>query len=63
MVNESVKTIGVQTNPKIEWKDQCEYVKKKMQVTIRKLMRIDMKVHQACMYLKTHMLTNFFDVE
>ena len=33
MANESIKTLGVHANPKIEWKDQCEHVKKKMQVT------------------------------
>ena len=50
MVNESVKTIGVQTNPKIEWKDQCECIKHKMQVNIIKLTRTDVKVRQARIY-------------
>ena len=60
MVNESIKTLGVYMNPQIEWNDQCEHVKNKMQVTVRKLMRTEMKVHQACMCFNVHMLTNVF---
>ena len=43
MVNVSIKTLGVYLNSIIEWKDQHEDVKSKMQVTIRRLMRIEMK--------------------
>ena len=60
MVDKSVKTLGVCLNPMIEWKDQYEHVKKKIQITIRKLMRTDVKVHQECMHFKMCMLTNVF---
>ena len=60
MVNVSIKTLGVYLNPIIEWKDQHEDVKSKIQVTIRRLMRIEMKSCQAHMHFNTHVLTNVF---
>ena len=60
MVNESVKTLSVCLNQILEWKDQHGHVKKKIQVTIRKVTRKDMKVHQACMCFNMHLKTNFF---
>ena len=60
MLNESVNTLGICLNPTIEWKDQHGHVKKKIQVTIRKVTRKDMKVHQACMCFNMHLKTNFF---
>ena len=47
-------------NPMIDWKDQYEHIKKKMQMTARKLTRIDMKVHQTFMCFNMHMPTNVF---
>ena len=44
----------------IEYEDQCEHVKSKIQVTIRKLMKTEMKVHQAHMNFNMCMLTNVF---
>ena len=59
-VNVSVKTLGVHINPRLNWNDEFEYVRKKMIVTIRKLMRTEMKTYQAHMYYNVYMLTNVF---
>ena len=60
-VNESIKTSGVHANPQIEWNNQCEHVKNKMQVIVRKLMRIEMKVHHThVFFFNLHVLTNVF---
>ena len=58
MGNESVKTFGVCANPQIEWNDQHECAKNKIQATIRKLMRIEMKMHQEHMHFNMHVLIN-----
>ena len=60
MLNESFKTLGVCLNPMIDWKNQCWHLKKKIQMTIRKLMRRYMKVNQAYMCFNAHILTNVF---
>ena len=64
-VKNSVKTLGVHVCPSLSWKDEFERVKNKMKSSIKKLMTVDMKLHQACFYFNTCMLTNviFFDVE
>ena len=60
MANKSIKMLGVCLNPMIEWKDQHDHDKKKMKITIRKLMRTEIKVHQDCMCFNRCMLTNVF---
>ena len=60
MLNVSIKTLGIYLNPMIEWKDQHEYVKNKTQVTIKKLMGTEMKVHQAQMNFNVCVLTMIF---
>ena len=60
MVNISVKTLGIYLNPMIDWKDQHEHVKNKIQVTIKKLMRTDMKQYQTHIHFNVHMLTDVF---
>ena len=60
MVNFSVKTLGVYLNPMIEWKDQHENVKSKVQVTMKKLMRTETKAHQVHICFNACILTNVF---
>ena len=60
VVNGSFKTLGVYFNPMIDWKDQCEFVKSKIQVPINNLLRIDIKACQAHMHFNMYMLTNVF---
>ena len=59
-MNISVNTLGVHVNPILHWKDQFEYVKNKMIVTIKKLIRKEMKACQDHMCFNTHILTNVF---
>ena len=59
-VHDSVKTLGVCVNPQLNWNVQFEYVKNKMQNTVRKLMRTEMRVHQVHMRFNTYMLTDVF---
>ena len=59
-VDESIKTIGVCANPSLNWNDEFEHVKKKMTVSIKKLMRTEMKTHQAHVHFNMCMLTNVF---
>ena len=49
MVNDRVKTLGFYLSLMIDWKNQCEHIKSKIQVTIETLMRIHIKAHQTFM--------------
>ena len=57
-VNESIKKLGVHVNSSLNWNDEFEHVINKTTVMIRKLMRTEMKRHQAHMCFNMHMLTN-----
>ena len=57
-VKYSVKTLGVHISPSLSWKDEFEYVKQKMKSSIKKIMTVDMKLHQVCSCFNAHMLTN-----
>ena len=59
-VHESIKTLGVCVNPQLNWNVHFGYVKNKMQDVVRKLMRTEIRVHQACMCFNVCMLTNVF---
>ena len=59
-VSISIKTLGVYVNPMLDWKDQFECITNKIIVTIKKLMRTEMKTHQVHMCFNTCMLTNVF---
>ena len=59
-MNVSVKTLGVHINTRLNWNDEFDYVKNKMTVKIKKVMRKEMKMHQAHMCFDVHVLTNFF---
>ena len=50
-MNVSVKTLGLHVNHMLDWKDKFEHVKNKMIVTIRKLMRTEIKTCQAHVFL------------
>ena len=59
-VKNSVKTLGVYVSPSLSWKDEFEYENNKMKSSIKKLMIVDMKFHQACLYFNIYVLTNVF---
>ena len=49
-VKNSVKTLGVQMSLSLSWIYEFEHVKNKMKSSIKKLMNVDMKLHQVCLY-------------
>ena len=57
-VNNSVKMLGVHVNPVLDWNDQFEYFKNEMRVTIKKLMRTEIKTYQDHVHNNVHMLSN-----
>ena len=56
----SVKMLGVCINPRLDWNDEFECVKNKLSVTIKKVLRTEMKKYQAHVCLHVHMVTNVF---
>ena len=56
----SIKTLGVCLNPSITWKDEFAYVRKKMHVSVTKLMNTKIEVYQAHTCFNACMLTNVF---
>ena len=58
--SESIKTLGVYLNPMLEWKDEFSYVKKKMEMSMQKLMGTKMAVCQVHVCFNAHMLTHVF---
>ena len=59
-VRTSVETLGTHISPSLNYRDEFEHVKQKMEVYMKKIMRTDMNMHQVCLYFNTRMLTNVF---
>ena len=63
-IRNSVNKLGVHISPSLRWIDEHEHVEQKIKNSIKKLITLDMKLHQACLYFNIFMLTNvFLDVE
>ena len=53
-----IKTLGAHVNPTLNFKDEFARVKNKMTTSIKKIMRVEMKEHQAHACCNAQMLTN-----
>ena len=56
--NESIKTLGVHINPKLTWENDFFYAKRKLEISVQKLMGTTMEVYQVRMCFNTCVLTN-----
>ena len=57
-VNDGVKKLGACVNSGLNWNDEFDYKKNKITLSIKKLMRTDMKTQQAHVCFNAHTLTN-----
>ena len=54
----SAKILGAHISPSLSWKDELGHAKQKMNISIKKFMKVDMKFHQVSLCFNTYVLTN-----
>ena len=59
-VNESIKTLGIFINSSLNWNDEYEYVRNKLIISSKKIIRIEIRMHQVLMHFNVFMLKNVF---
>ena len=59
-MEESVKTLGACTNPRLNWNDEHEHIKNKLIISIKKIIRSKSRLNQAHIHFNMHMLTNVY---
>ena len=55
-MNESIKTLGVSMSPTLSWDDECMCVKNESMTSIKKIMRVEIKMYQGRMCVNVLML-------
>ena len=59
-VENSTRTLGVYVTPSLSWKTQFEVMKKKLHVSITKLMNTDINPYQAAIYYNIYMIKSVY---
>ena len=59
-INQSIRTLGVHITPTLEWKGQFEIMRKKLHVSITKLMATDINPYQAVIYYNAYMIKSMY---
>ena len=59
-IHQSIRTLGVHITPTLEWKGQFEVMRKKLHVSITKLMATDINPYQAAIYYNTYMIKSVY---
>ena len=58
--NKSIKTFKAYINPSLDWSDEFEYAKKKLETSTKKIINTEMEVCQVHVYFNVHILTNAY---
>ena len=56
----STRTLGVYINPSLCWKSQFEMMKRKLQISITKLVNTDINPYQAALYYNAYMIKSVY---
>ena len=56
----STRTLGVHINPSLSWDDQFEVMRKKLYISITKMMNTDVNAYQAAVYYNVYMIKSVF---
>jgi len=56
----STRTLGVYINPSLCWKSQFEVMKRKLQISITKLVNTDINPYQAALYYNAYMIKSVY---
>ena len=56
----STGTLGVHINPLLSWDDQFEVMRKKLHISITKMINTDVNAYQAAVYYNVYMIKSVF---